>query len=85
MWHQSARFEKSWPPFHQIWIIFTHLKLWIVDASAMNSNTKNHTQYQSEFCIMYDKILYYKGPITHKARNEKSREKTNRSQYITHC
>ena len=32
MWHQSARFEKSWPPFCQIWIIFTHLKLWIASA-----------------------------------------------------
>ena len=31
-WHQSARFENSWPPFCQIWIIFTHLKLWIVSA-----------------------------------------------------
>ena len=32
MWHQSARFEKSWPLFCQIWIIFTLLKLWIVSA-----------------------------------------------------
>ena len=31
-WHQPARFEKSWPPFCQIWIIFTHLKLWIASA-----------------------------------------------------
>ena len=29
MWHQSAIFEKSWPPFCQIWIFFTNLKLWI--------------------------------------------------------
>ena len=32
MWHQPARFEKRWPPFCQIWIIFTHLKLWIASA-----------------------------------------------------
>ena len=32
MWHQPARFEKSWPPFCQIWIIFTHLKLRIASA-----------------------------------------------------
>ena len=32
MWHQSAIFENSWPPFCQIWIIFTHLKLWIASA-----------------------------------------------------
>ena len=32
MCHQPARFEKSWPPFCQIWIIFTHLKLWIASA-----------------------------------------------------
>ena len=32
MWHQSARFEKSLPPFCQIWIIFSHLKLWIASA-----------------------------------------------------
>ena len=32
MWHQSWRFEKSCPPFCQIWIIFTHLKLWIASA-----------------------------------------------------
>ena len=32
MWHQLARFEKSLPPFRQIWIIFTHLKLWIASA-----------------------------------------------------
>ena len=32
MWHQPARFEKSWPPFCQIWIIFTRLKLWIASA-----------------------------------------------------
>ena len=32
MWHQSAIFENSWPPFCQIWIIFTQLKLWIASA-----------------------------------------------------
>ena len=32
MWHQSARYKNSWPPFCQIWIIFTHLKLWIASA-----------------------------------------------------
>ena len=32
MCHQSAIFENSWPPFCQIWIIFTHLKLWIASA-----------------------------------------------------
>ena len=32
IWHQSARFENSWPPFCKIWIIFTHLKLWIATA-----------------------------------------------------
>ena len=32
MWHQSAIFENSWPLFCQIWIIFTHLKLWIASA-----------------------------------------------------
>ena len=32
MWHQSAIFENSWPPLCQIWIIFTHLKLWIASA-----------------------------------------------------
>ena len=35
MWHQPARFEKGSPLFFQIWIIFTHLKLWI--ASARNN------------------------------------------------
>ena len=30
--HQSAIFENSWPTFYQIWIIFTHLKLWIASA-----------------------------------------------------
>ena len=29
---KAARFEKCWPPFCQIWIIFTHLKLWIASA-----------------------------------------------------
>ena len=32
IWHQSAIFENSWPPFCQIWIIFTHLKVWIASA-----------------------------------------------------
>ena len=32
MWHPPARFKKSWPPFCHIWIIFTHLKLWIASA-----------------------------------------------------
>ena len=32
MCQQLARFEKSWPAFCQIWIIFTHLKLWIASA-----------------------------------------------------
>ena len=32
MWHQSAIFENSWPPFCQIRIIFTHLKLRISSA-----------------------------------------------------
>ena len=32
MWHQSAIYENSWPPFCQIWIIVTHLKLWIASA-----------------------------------------------------
>ena len=31
-WHYSARFEICGPPFCQIWIIFTHLKLWIASA-----------------------------------------------------
>ena len=26
------RFENSWPPFWQIWIIFAHLMLWIASA-----------------------------------------------------
>ena len=30
--HQLAIFENGWPPFCQIWIIFTHLKLWIASA-----------------------------------------------------
>ena len=29
---KSARCEKSWHIFCQIWIIFTHLKLWIASA-----------------------------------------------------
>ena len=29
---KSAGFENSWPPFCQIWIIFTHLKLWIASV-----------------------------------------------------
>ena len=32
MWHQLAIFEKSWPPCCEIWIIFTHLNLWIPSA-----------------------------------------------------
>ena len=32
LWHESAIFENSWPLFCQIWIIFTHLKLWIASA-----------------------------------------------------
>ena len=32
MWHKSAIFETSWSPYCQIWIIFTHLKLWIASA-----------------------------------------------------
>ena len=32
MGHQSAIFENSWPPVCQIWINFTHLKLWIASA-----------------------------------------------------
>ena len=32
MWHQPARFEKRWPSFCQIWIIFTHLRSWIASA-----------------------------------------------------
>ena len=31
-WHQSVRFENSWPLFCQIWIIFAHLKLLIASA-----------------------------------------------------
>ena len=31
-WHESAIFKNSWPSFCQIWIIFTHLKLWIASA-----------------------------------------------------
>ena len=34
MWYQPAWSEKSWPPFCQIWIIFTHLKLWIDTTSS---------------------------------------------------
>ena len=34
-WHYSAKFKICWPPFCQIWISFTHLKLWI--ASARNN------------------------------------------------
>ena len=28
-WHQSTRFQNSWPPFCQIWIIFTNFK-WVM-------------------------------------------------------
>ena len=31
-WHQSTRLQNRWLPFWQIWIIFTHLKLWIASA-----------------------------------------------------
>ena len=31
-WPQSTLFQNRWPPFWQIWIIFTHLKLWIASA-----------------------------------------------------
>ena len=31
-WHHSARFQNRSPTFCQIWIIFTHLKLWIASA-----------------------------------------------------
>ena len=36
--HQSAIFENSWTPFCQIWIIFTHLKLWIASARPTTSS-----------------------------------------------
>ena len=32
MWRQAATFENRWPPFCQIWIIFTPLMLWIASA-----------------------------------------------------
>ena len=34
MWHFDIKQQdlKSWTPFSQIWIIFTHLKLWLADA-----------------------------------------------------
>ena len=32
MWHHSARFWNCWHPCCQIWVIFTHLKLWIASA-----------------------------------------------------
>ena len=31
-WHQSARFQNRWLPFSPIWIMFTHLMLWIASA-----------------------------------------------------
>ena len=31
-WHKSERFLNRLPSFSQIWIIFTHLKLWITSA-----------------------------------------------------
>ena len=37
MWHQSAIFEKSWPSFCQIWIILTHLKLWIASITFLQT------------------------------------------------
>ena len=40
MWHPSSIFENSWPPYCQIWIIFTHLKLWIVSADTISSGWK---------------------------------------------
>ena len=30
-------FENSWPPFCQIWIIFTHLKLWIASSDGWDT------------------------------------------------
>ena len=40
MWHQSAIFQNRWPPFCQIWIIFTHLKLWIASSRHNFSETQ---------------------------------------------
>ena len=49
MWHQSAIFDNSWPPFCQIWIIFTHLKLWI--ASARQNEMKwNESGFRPPLC-----------------------------------
>ena len=31
-WYKSARFENIWHPLCQIYVIFTHLKLWIASA-----------------------------------------------------
>ena len=31
-WHKPEIFKNSYPPFCQIWIIFTHFKLWIASA-----------------------------------------------------
>ena len=32
MWHRSTKFRNICPPISQIWIVFTHLKLWIASA-----------------------------------------------------
>ena len=39
MWHQSAIFEKIWPPFCQIWNFFTHLK-WVKKFQLNNLAVK---------------------------------------------
>ena len=39
---KSASFENSCPPFCQIWIIFTRLKLWIASARHNFKGVKIH-------------------------------------------
>ena len=65
MWHQSAIFENSWPPFCQIWISFTHLKLWIASAkhnfkwvkitfliAYLSKKNWNHHKYLSNLSLL---------------------------------
>ena len=46
LWHQSSRFENSWPLFCHIWIIFPHLKLWIASDTTYSGWKLNLIKFQ---------------------------------------
>ena len=78
--NKSAGIEKSWPSFWQIWIFFTHLKLWIASERHNFKWVKIPISLVAQLIILLfvgkkwriNSFTFFKISILHSASEKKS-------------